>query len=47
MYYVIEIVKGSPVSAKAIEMGQQVGIVLLFALMAFAIYNDISRLLPS
>ena len=47
MYYVIEIVKGSPVSAKAIEMGQQVGIVLLFALMAFAIYNDISRLIPS
>jgi regulator of sigma E protease len=47
MYYVIEIVKGSPVSAKAIEMGQQVGMVLLFALMAFAIYNDISRLIPS
>ena len=47
MYYVIEIVKGSPVSAKAIEMGQQVGIVLLFVLMAFAIYNDISRLIPS
>lgn len=47
MYYVIEIVKGSPVSAKAIEMGQQVGMVLLFVLMAFAIYNDISRLIPS
>ena len=47
MYYVIEIVKGSPVSAKAIEMGQQVGMILLFALMAFAIYNDISRLIPS
>lgn len=47
MYYVIEIVKGTPVSAKTIEMGQQVGMILLFALMAFAIYNDISRLIPS
>ena len=25
MYYVIEIVKGSPLSARAMEMGQQVG----------------------
>ncbi len=46
MYYVIEIVKGSPVSVKAIEIGQQVGVALLFALMAFAIYNDISRIIP-
>jgi regulator of sigma E protease len=47
MYYVVEIVKGGPVSAKAMEIGQQVGMALLFALMAFAIYNDISRLIPS
>lgn len=47
MYYVIEIVRGRPLSPKAIEMGQQVGMVLLFALMAFAIYNDISRFIPS
>ncbi|SEN78481.1 regulator of sigma E protease [Nitrosospira multiformis] len=46
MYYVIEIVKGSPLSAKAMEIGQQVGMALLFALMAFAIYNDINRLIP-
>ncbi len=44
MYYVVEIVKGSPVSERAMEMGQQVGIVLLFSLMAFALYNDINRL---
>ncbi len=44
MYYVAEIVKGSPVSDRVMEMGQQVGIVLLFSLMAFALYNDINRL---
>ncbi len=47
MYYVVEIIKGSPLSARAMEVGQQVGMALLFALMVFAIYNDISRLLPS
>ncbi len=44
MYYVAEIVKGSPVSDRAMEVGQQVGMVLLFSLMAFALYNDINRL---
>ncbi len=44
MYYVAEVVKGSPVSERVMEMGQQVGIVLLFSLMAFALYNDINRL---
>ncbi|HEX8874704.1 MAG TPA: site-2 protease family protein, partial [Nitrosospira sp.] len=47
MYYVIEMAKGSPLSARAMEVGQQVGMALLLALMVFAIYNDISRLLPS
>jgi regulator of sigma E protease len=44
MYYMLEIVKGSPVSAKAVEVGQQIGMGLLFMLMAFALYNDITRL---
>jgi regulator of sigma E protease len=44
MYYMLEIVKGSPVSMKAMEIGQQVGMGLLFLLMAFALYNDITRL---
>jgi len=44
MYYVAEIVKGSPVSDRVMEVGQQVGMVLLFSLMAFALYNDLSRL---
>jgi regulator of sigma E protease len=45
MYYVFEIFKGSPVSDKAIEIGQHLGMALLFVLMAFALYNDINRLI--
>jgi regulator of sigma E protease len=47
MYYVVEMIKGSPLSARAMQVGQQVGMALLFALMVFAIYNDISRLIPN
>ena len=45
LYYMAELIKGSPVSEKAWEAGQNVGIALLFSLMALAIYNDISRLI--
>ena len=45
MYYMVEILKGSPVSDKAIEVGQHVGMALLFTLMAFALYNDVARLI--
>jgi regulator of sigma E protease len=44
MYYIVEIIKGRPVSDRAMEIGQRVGMVVLFTLMAFAIYNDIHRL---
>jgi regulator of sigma E protease len=47
MYYTIEIFKGRPISERAIEIGQHVGMALLFTLMAFALYNDITRLLVS
>jgi regulator of sigma E protease len=45
MYYIFEVLKGSPVSDKAIEIGQHLGMALLFVLMAFALYNDINRLI--
>jgi len=45
MYYMLEVFKGSPVSEKAIEIGQRVGMAFLFTLMAFAFYNDINRLI--
>jgi regulator of sigma E protease len=44
MYYSIEVIKGRPVSDRVMEIGQRIGIVLLFSLMAFAIFNDIQRL---
>ena len=45
MYYTIEILKGSPVSERAMEIGQRVGLAVLLFLMAFAFYNDINRLI--
>lgn len=44
MYYAVEILKGSPVSERTLEIGQRVGMAVLFSLMAFAIFNDINRL---
>jgi regulator of sigma E protease len=44
MYYAIETIKGSPVSERAIELGQRVGLALLLVMMAFAFYNDLNRL---
>ncbi len=44
MYYSIEIIKGSPVSERAVELGQRVGLALLLVMMAFAFYNDLNRL---
>ncbi len=44
-YYIIEIVKGSPVSQHFEEMGQRLGLTLLFLLMSLAIFNDIQRLI--
>ncbi len=47
MYYSVEILTGKPVSDKVMEVGQQIGMTLLFVLMAFALYNDINRLIGS
>lgn len=47
MYYAVEIMKGSPVSERIMELGQRAGLALLLTMMAFAFYNDINRLLSS
>ncbi len=44
LYYTIEVLKGSPASERAMELGQRVGIALLLVLMAFAFFNDLNRL---
>ncbi|HEX4857610.1 MAG TPA: RIP metalloprotease RseP [Usitatibacteraceae bacterium] len=45
MYHIVEILKGSPVSERFMQLGQQAGLALLLGLTAFAFYNDIHRLL--
>jgi len=47
LYYLIELIKGSPVSERTMIAGQYVGIVLLFTLMGLAFFNDIQRMLVS
>ena len=44
VYYFAEIVKGSPVSERTMEIGQRLGLALLLGLTFFALYNDINRL---
>ena len=41
----LEIFKGSPVSDRVMEYGQRLGMGVLLMLMAFALFNDISRLI--
>lgn len=45
MYHMIEVVRRRPLSERAMEIGQQIGMSLLFVLMAFAFFNDITRLI--
>jgi regulator of sigma E protease len=45
MYYLVEIIKGSPVSERVMDVGQRLGMSLLLLLTAFALYNDINRLI--
>jgi regulator of sigma E protease len=44
MYYLVELLKGSPVSESAQLFGQRLGIAMLFGLMGLAFYNDLVRL---
>jgi regulator of sigma E protease len=44
VYYFAELVKGSPVSDRTMEIGQRVGLALLLGLTFFAFYNDLNRL---
>ncbi len=44
VYQLAEWLKGSPLSERAMLVGQQLGIVFLIVLMSFVFYNDISRM---
>ncbi|RPI48220.1 MAG: RIP metalloprotease RseP [Betaproteobacteria bacterium] len=47
MYYIVEILKGRPVSERAMQIGQHVGMAVLFTLMLLALYNDVNRLISN
>jgi regulator of sigma E protease len=47
LYYLIEAVKGSPLSERALIAGQYIGLALLVTLMSLAFYNDIARIVAS
>lgn len=47
LFFLIEAVKGTPVSIKVREVAQQVGLLILILLMMLVIYNDVSRLFSS
>ncbi len=43
LYYLIELVKGSPVTERTLVVGQFIGLAMLVGLMGLAFYNDIFR----
>lgn len=45
VFYTIEAIKGSPLSMNKIELAHKVGMILLFSLMVFALFNDFRRML--
>jgi regulator of sigma E protease len=44
VFYSIEALRGAPLSMKKLEIAQQIGLIILMSLMAFALFNDISRI---
>ena len=45
IFYMIEIVKGSPVSEEMQVIGLKIGVVILFGFMMVATFNDLTRAL--
>jgi regulator of sigma E protease len=45
VFLVIEVIRKKPVSERAMQLAQRFGLVLILMLMAFAIYNDILRVI--
>jgi len=46
-YYVIEALRGKPVSERFEAVGQRIGLALIFAMMLVAVYNDLTRLVAN
>jgi regulator of sigma E protease len=46
LFMAIESIIGKPLSMRKIEVAQQIGLIIIIALMVFIFYNDIMRILP-
>ncbi|WP_319379719.1 RIP metalloprotease RseP [Thiomicrorhabdus sp.] len=44
LYYLIEIVKGSPLSENAMQLGQMIGLFVILSLTFVALFNDVIRI---
>ncbi|MET0067994.1 MAG: sigma E protease regulator RseP [Candidatus Thiodiazotropha sp.] len=44
-YFLIEAIQGHPLSERAMEQGQKIGLLILFLVMSLAIYVDLNRFL--
>ncbi|WP_415035604.1 RIP metalloprotease RseP [Azonexus sp.] len=44
VYHAAEVIRGKPLSMRVVALTQQIGMAMLFALMAFALFNDFTRL---
>jgi regulator of sigma E protease len=47
VYQLVEWIKGSPLSERALAVGQQIGVFFLIVLMSFVFYNDLTRIFGS
>jgi regulator of sigma E protease len=47
LYQIVEWIKGSPLSERALAVGQQIGVFFLIVLMSFVFYNDLTRIFGS
>jgi regulator of sigma E protease len=47
LFYVIETIRGRPLSERAQELGFRIGLAIVLMLMIFATFNDILRLATS
>lgn len=45
LFYIVEMIKGSPVSQRVEELGMRVGLTAIGSLMVLALYNDLMRLI--
>ena len=47
LFFILEAIRGKPIALKKRELAQQIGLIVLVALMIFAFYNDLFRLWTS